>query len=266
MKLDHQILIFTYHKTGTTLFEKVFTAISERHGLNMAKCYGMVPFIDPRPDIVMVIHAQLGSLPTRPFRGIRSIRDPRDILVSAYNYHKHCTEKWCVSTDFDPSPPIRFPRVPAAYHHLRERWKRDYLKRLGGISYQQNILMRDRGDGIAFELENYVGVILDSMWSWPHRDERIVDVKMEDTSADFDGSMSGVFRHLGFAEADVPELLEIAGDHDVGRMDDAALAADPHIHGRDRSKWRTFLTEAEIAGFERRYGDLVSILGYERAR
>ena len=261
--LEHQILIFTYHKTGTTLFEKVFTDISRARGLKMEKVYGMAPFIDPRPDIVMVIHAQLGALPARAFRGIRSIRDPRDVLVSAYNYHKHCTEKWCLSTDFDTTPPIQYPRVPAAFHHLRERWKRDYLKRLGGMSYQQNVLTRDRGDGIAFELENYVGVILDAMRSWPHRDPRIVDVKMEDTAADFDASLRGVFGHLGFAEAEIPGLLEIAATHDVGRMDDAALDAEPHIHGRERSKWRSFLTEAESVGFERRYGDLVSMLGYE---
>jgi hypothetical protein len=210
----------------------------------------------------MLIHSLLGSLPVRPFRAIRAIRDPRDIWISGYLYHRHCQEPWCLSTDFDPSPPILFPRVPAAFHHLRERWKRDYLRGLGGRSYQQNLLALDRPEGMAFELANYTGCTLESMRVWPYRAAGVVDVQMEAIAADFDGTMRRVFSHLGFPEHDMEEVLRIAASEDVGRMDDRTLAGNAHIHGRSISKWRHGLTAKQLADFERRYGDVITGHGY----
>ena len=40
------------------------------------------------------------------------------------------------------------------------------------------------------------------------------------------------------------------------------MAANPHIHTRAISKWRSMLTPAQIARFERQYGGLIRQLGY----
>lgn len=256
-----QLLIFTYHKTGTTLFGNVMEKLCRELGLTLSKVYGATQFVDPRPDVVMLIHSLLGALPQRPFCAVRTIRDPRDIWVSGYMYHLHCAEPWCLSTDFDPTPPIRFPRVPAAFHHRRERWKRDYLHGLNGVSYQENLKRRDRAAGLAFELDNYTGATMEAMRGWPHG-AAVRDVKMEDIAADFDGEMGGVLRHLGFAEHELPALLRVAASEDVARMDGATLAANAHIHGRALSKWRTALAPAQVAEFERRYGDVILGNGY----
>jgi hypothetical protein len=262
VKPDQQILIFSYHKTGTVLFQNVMGDIAARRGMRLLPIYGRAALLPREADILLIGHSQIDALPERPFRAIRSVRDPRDIWLSGYLYHLHCAEPWCRNTDFSETPPIQFPRVPAAFHARRERWRRDYLRRLGGMSYQENLRRRDRDAGLMFELDNYTGVTLEDMRAWRFRDPRILDVKMEDLAAEFDAAMRRALLHLGFAEADMPELLRIAAAHDVGRMDEAALAANPHIHGRTLSKWRTGLTVAQLRSIEGRYGDVITGLGY----
>jgi hypothetical protein len=45
-------------------------------------------------------------------------------------------------------------------------------------------------------------------------------------------------------------------------MSDDVVARNPHIHSRTLSKWRDFLSAAQLGEFERRYGDLIVNLGY----
>jgi hypothetical protein len=184
--------------------------------------------------------------------------------VSSYLYHRRCNEGWCINTDMSVASPITYPRVDYSFQHRPERWKREYLKRLGGRSYQQNLLDRDQADGLAFELAGYTATTLAAMRAWWVQGV-VLQVQLEEIAAAFDDSMLAIFKHLGFAEAALPAALECARLEDVARMDDAAIAASPHINGRELSKWRRVLTPEQVAGFERRYGDLIVALGYELA-
>lgn len=257
-----QRLVFSYHKTGTSLFLAVMNKVGERLGLRVVTQYGLVTQIDPDADIVLLAHSLIEALPARPFRAIRVVRDPRDIWVSGYLYHQHAAEGWCVNTDFDPTPPIEFPRVALSFRHQPESWKRAYLAGLGGKSYQQNLLDRDQAGGLAFELARYTGATLDTMRAWNWSSPMILDVKMETISSDYDGAMRAIFRHLGFAPAEVEAAVAVAATEDVKRMSDAALATRPQVHSRTLSKWRDILSTAQISAFEARYGDVIARLGY----
>ena len=260
-----QIFIFCYHKSGTVLFRNIMNPLGARLGLRVAEYYGMMTGVDVDVDVVILGHSLLAFEMTRPFRAIRIVRDPRDIWLSGYLYHRHCDEPWCTNTDFDPASPILFPRVPAAFEHRRERWKRDYLTRLGGKSYQQNLLDRDRDAGLEFELDRYTGCTMEDMRAWRLDTPDVLTVKLESIMSDFDSSMTTIFNHLGFTDAEVAVALEVAATEDVGRMDDAAVAANPHIHSREISKWRGTLTAEQVRRFEQRYGDVITRLGYDLA-
>ena len=257
-----QRLVFCYHKAGTVLFGNVLRLVCARLGLTFQERFGFVPAIDPAADVVLLAHSLLGRLPERPFRAVRIIRDPRDIWVSGYLYHRHCVEPWCLATARDVVPPIGFPLVPMAFVHRRERWKRGWVERLGGRSYQANLLGRDREAGLAFELEGYAGATFEDMAAWPHARAGIPDMTMERIAGDFDGMMEDALRQLGFDAARLPELVELAGAEDLARMGEARLAASPHIHGRRISKWREMLTAEQAGGFGQRYAALLAGLGY----
>jgi hypothetical protein len=260
-----QMLIFCYHKCGTVLFENVIKRLADRFGLSTRLHYGMVTAIDPAIDIVILAHSLLGFELARPFRGVRIVRDPRDIWVSGYLYHRRCREAWCTNTGFDPMPPIRYPRVDLSWEHRRERWKRDYLAGLGGKSYQQNLLERDRDSGLRFELDRYTGCTLEAMRGWRLAGPKVLEVKLEAIAGAYDAAMRRIFGHLGLPPADLDAAVVIAAAEDVARMDDARVAANPHIHSRTLSKWRDFLSPGQVRLIEGRYGDVIRRLGYSLA-
>jgi hypothetical protein len=257
-----QFFVFTYHKSGTVLFETVMQRVAARFGWRCATWYGQISALDEQSDVFIIAHSLLGFELRRPFRGVRIIRDPRDIWVSSYLYHQRCTELWCVTADSRLTPPISYPQVDFSMMHRPERWRRDYVRRLGGKSYQQNLRDRDQVEGLAFELAGYTGNTLDAMRRWRALPE-VIDVKLEDLGNDFDGTMRLVFRHFGLDDGQCEVAVAAAAAEDVARMDDAALAGRTHIHSRELSKWRRVLSAAQIDGFEARYADLISGLGYE---
>ena len=256
--------MFTYHKTGTVLAEQIMRALGERFGLTVALHYGLVEKIDPAADIVLLAHSLVGAdFASRRFRAIRIVRDPRDIWVSGYLYHRHCPEGWCVNTNFDPTPPIGYPRVDYSFQHYPESWKQAYLAWLGGRSYQRNLLEPDQEAGLVFELAGYTGCTLGAMRGWRLTMGDVLDVQLETVTRDFDGALRAIFLHLGFSEGECAQAIELAAPHDLARMSDEVVAQNPHIHSRTLSKWRDFLSAAQLAEFEQRYGDLIVNLGYQ---
>lgn len=260
MVVGQQILGFTYHKSGTVLLEQVLRRVAVRFAMTVDTRYGMATGLDLTTDIVLLPHSLLGFALDRPFRGVRIVRDPRDIWVSSYLYHCRCAEAWCVGVG-DAAAPIGYPAVDFSMVHRPERWKRDYLRRLGGRSYRDNLRARDRADGLAFELAGYTGSTLEAMRGWRARPE-VMDLQIEAIAADFDGAMGRMFRHLGFDAAQCEEAVGLAAAEDVARMGDAAVAANPHIHARGLSRWPGVLTAAQVAAFEAAQGDLIRSLGY----
>ncbi len=262
-RVSPQLIVFSYHKTGTSLLLHVMTKVCERLGLTLVNHFGLVDRLDAEPDVVLLPHSLLRAPLDRPYRAIRMIRDPRDIWVSGYLYHRHCTEEWCINTNLDPTMPIGWPRVDHSFVHWPEDWKRRYLERLDGRSYQRNLLDRSAADGLAFELEGYTGCTLAAMRGWTLNGAEAMDVRLEDVMADFDGVMTRIFDHFGFTPEQSAAALDIARSEDVRRMDDATIATRPQIHSRTVSKWRAMLSAEQVAAFEAEYGDLIRELGYE---
>jgi hypothetical protein len=264
-RISPQLLVFSYHKSGTSLFLHVMTKVSDRLGLTLANHYGLVDRLGLEPDVILLPHSVLRAPLDRPYRAIRLIRDPRDIWVSGYLYHLRCDEGWCRNTDLDPTPPIGWPQVDYSVAHWPEDWKRRYLERLNGQSYQQNLASRSLADGLDFELDGYTGCTMATMRQWKLNGADTLDVRLEVLMADFDGEMLRIFDHFGFTAAQSQAALEVARSEDVRRMDEAAMGARPQIYSRTLSKWRDILPAAQIARFEARHGDLIRELGYELA-
>jgi hypothetical protein len=262
-RVSPQLICFSYHKSGTSLLLHVMTKISARLGLRLVNHYGLVEHLDPGPDIVLLPHSIVRAPLDRPYRAIRMIRDPRDIWVSGYLYHRRCVEEWCINTDLDATPPILWPIVDHSIAHWPEDWKRRYIERLNGRSYQANLLERPREEGLAFELENYTGWTLKTMRDWPLSRADALDVKLEDVMADFDGAMLRIFNHFGLTTEQSQAALDVARSEDMRRMDDSAIAERPQITSRAISKWRDALSLEQVADFESAHGDLIHALGYK---
>ncbi len=246
------------------------TRLSERLGLTLSNRFGLVDRIPHEPDIVLLPHSllsqsALADLHGRPYRAVRMIRDPRSIWVSGYLYHQHCAEKWCTNTDLDPTPPIRWPQVDYSFAHRPEDWKRQYLERLNGKSYQQRLRDYNVADGLDFELDGYTGCTLDAMREWGSHGIAAMNVQLETVTANFDVAMLRIFEHFGFSSEQSLAALDVARSEDISRMDDAVASPCMQVHSRALSKWSDFLSTAQVAEFEARHGDLIQELGYDLA-
>jgi hypothetical protein len=255
-------LICCYHKGGSTLFSRVMSVVGHVLGLRTDVIYGKIWGLDSRLDIACLLHSLIGFELARPFRAVRVVRDPRDLWLSAYLYHCHCDEGWCVNDDFNPSPPIGYPRVDFSFRHKTERWKRRYLVALGGRSYQQNLLQRDREAGLQFELDHYTACTMDAMRAWRLSGPGVMTVRLEDVGQNYDASMLAVLRHLGFSEAECAAVLPHVRAAGVTGSADAVCAATTQVAPRTVSKWQSGLSPHQVALFERRHGDLIQALGY----
>lgn len=253
-------LVFSYHKTGTTLMADVMHAAARSLGLRTQTLYGIAhpEEFDPWAGIILLPHSLLSARPER-CPSIRMIRDPRAIWVSCYRYHLRCHEDWCTArTPPDAHGPITWPAVDFHLQHWPEADKRAYLRTLHGRSYQEILRDLSRTTGLAFELAHATRWTLDDMAAW--RDlPGCLDVRLEDVATDFDGTMARIMDHLCLP----PGTAWLAREHDVARMTDAQIAAH-RTASRTPSDWRDFLKPEEVAAFEDRYGALLDRLGYPR--
>jgi len=255
--------LFCYHKGGTMLLVGAFREIAQEFGLRFRTVLGR-PDTIPDADIILFAHSLVepDELP-RGFRGVHLVRDPRDVVVSGYLYHRRTDEAWCTNVSDDVSEPIRHPRVPYSQEHRPEAWKRAYLESLGGRSYQSHLLELPRDEGLAFELDHYGRWTLESMERWPGGDPRILELRFETIMADFDGAFGSLFRHLELEGEDLAAAMELAQRHDLSRRSDEELSEDPHVSSRNTTRWKGYFTDDLRRLFKERHGHLLVSLGYE---
>lgn len=257
--------LFCHHRAGTLLLGKCFAYICTAFQWKMQIFYGHCPSV-PKAEIVMFAHS-LVDVPSLPasFRGVHVIRDPRDIIVSGYLYHKRCQEAWCVNTNFDETGPIFWPRVPYSQQHRSEIWKREYLRGLGNKSYQQNLLDRDESDGLLFEMAHYGAWTIDNMLAWNYQHPSIKEIRFERLMSRYDETFRDMFTHFEFSDAQTAGGLELIAKEDISRMKEEQRSRDLHITGPQPAKWREFFKDVHKDAFKKRFGDALVRLGYEES-
>ena len=209
------------------------------------------------------------ALQSIPFRGFHVIRDPRDIIVSAYFSHRNS------------HPTEGLPHLAEHRRRLQEVSKEEGLLLEMDFSAQE---LRDMGE-----------------WSYGHPD--ILEVKMEElTARPYEGFLQ-IFEFLGLLDEAssyparrrvalfVREMLNrasfryrrlswlrrpmpVTGELLLGRVWDHRFEKkarrrrgeeDPRSHYRkgQPGDWRNHFTEEHVAAFKEKFGDLVVRLGYE---
>ena len=163
------------------------------------------------------------------FRIVRFVRDPRDLIVSGYFYHKRSAEPWFRMR----SPTEEYwqainGRLPAGMP--------------SGPSYAEYLQSLDREAGLLAEME-FRDAHLQSLREWPD-DERIQLIRYE--------SILGNERKV---------FSEIADFYELGRFEQARIArladryssrrrsTDKHIRNPQPAQWREHFTPAVEARF-----------------
>lgn len=222
--------IFCYHKSGTVLLTKVFSEICYKNGWKFKILFGKQTQLPQDADVVLFGHSliEIADINT-PFIGLHVIRDPRDVIVSGYHYHRRTTEAWCTNSNLSLKPPIQFPQVPYSQVHRTEAWKLAYLESLNGKSYQDHLLGISQDDGLLFEMRHYGAWTIESMREWDYGNSNVLEVKFEDILNNYNGTFSRIFEHFRFSVAEQKNARETAANHDLNRKSTAEIENMAHV-------------------------------------
>jgi hypothetical protein len=269
---------FGHHKCASTWFTEIFSEISYDLGLRWQIVYRKPDFngdlkryiAENKIDFIAYANAdfcQVGKLEN--LVGIHAVRDPRDIIVSAYfsHLHTHSTSAW---------PELKTHRM-----------KLQECDQETGLFYE-----------IAFRKEQF-----DEMRSWKEfHGDSIMQVRMEDVTARSYQSMLSITSFLGLLSQEryglaqrfeflLARLLRIAESRSRARLPRIihALPAErilgivwknefekksggrkvgqenQHSHYRKGvpGDWKNYLTTDHIALIKQQYNDVILQYGYE---
>jgi hypothetical protein len=240
MTPERPIFIGTFHKTGTILLGDIFERIAGRLGLTFFK--PKMDFWRKRGRVALDFDILFDGATRFPrhkrvfrdgARAVVSIRDPRDLVVSAALYHLGSKERW----------------VTTPTEHF------------GGKTYQEALrALPDDAARFVFEMEHHCAKTIERMLKIDRNDKRILvtglDRLMTDRGLD---EFRKLFTHLGFGGEALETCLAVAHDCSVfsGKVESG------HVRHTAPGFWRDHFTPALSTEFERRFPGAAEALGYE---
>ncbi|MGR8919443.1 MAG: hypothetical protein ACU85V_07480 [Gammaproteobacteria bacterium] len=241
----------SYHKCLTSYFANVMGALAAR-SWRLARGYhhfrSRLDEFEARAGEFDVVSINNHALDLERLRAdvriTRFVRDPRDLVVSGYFYHKRGAEAWC--TIVDPTPDDwrgvngRIPPSMPPGHSL--------------TSWLQSL---DAEAGLMAELE-FRRYHLESMALWPDDDPRICLLRYEDYLGREKALFRAVLGHYG-----LPWLDRFRGARMAGRRAlSAGRRGGRHVRNPTPGQWREHFTPALIEAFGARHGHLLDKYGY----
>ena len=246
--MENAILVGTYHKTGTLWMQRVFSNLAEKLEIPFYNIsFGDHPspkdknrFVSEageRKEICIIFENHSRFLPRRiekyRFKGIRVIRDPRDIIISSARYH--C---WA-----------------------REEWLHRPNSRLGGMTYQEKINSLDnQEDQIIFEMKHSAGRTIRQMIRF--KDRGIFrTVKYEQLMADYNLFLWHDLSHqLGLRGRE--QIISQEAFYENSIFGNPELTKQNHIQDGQVAQYKAVFTERLHRIFYAQFPNALSKLGY----
>ncbi len=244
---------FGHHKAGTRWIGLILETLANSLGLRWEcvsnpKWFGhdLQAYVENKGiDVLSFSNADRRYVEKlRGFRGFHVVRDPRDMVVSAYFSHlaSHRTEYW-----------------PELVPH-RERLAR--LSRSDGLLLDIEFTTRLPTDG--YELRPF-----QAMAEWDYKRAETLEMRFEDLIANPVEAFAAVVDHLGLpVNGLATERAVAANGFEVlsgGRRPGEEDAASHYRLGVP-GDWRRYLKQSHLELLEERNGDIATLLGYEHRR
>jgi hypothetical protein len=166
------------------------------------------------------------------------VRDPRDIVVSAYHYHKTCKEEWCI--EFNP----------------------DF-----GMTYQEKLNSFQKEEGMVFEMTHYTKVVLDIMNGWNYSDPKCLELKYRELIKDPDQTFSRLFTHWGIPADQLHECIEISRKYHMTKLTGrkvGEIQIGSHMRSGLPGQWKSEFSSEHKKVFKALYPGLLVKLGFEK--
>ena len=249
-----QLIHCSYHKCLTVYFRRVMDALFNRclpwrgdyRHYNSDLAAFQADNANHRLASVNGHALDLGSLDD--VRISRFVRDPRDLIVSGYFYHRRGAEPWCRVAD--PSPAdwaFANGRIPEG------------LRAAGG-SFTEYLQIVPEEDGLLAELE-FRQFHFESMEAWAETDDRILLLRYEDLLGREIEAFDRLFEHYRLSSFERRLGRFFVKRHAL----DQRRPNDEHIRNPHAGQWKKHFTPRVLHAFNDRWGGLITRYGYEQA-
>ena len=167
-------ILISDHKTGHTL-SRLYTSIINEYIENKIEfryCYLFWNFYNPDEKYIILI------------------RDPREIIISGYLYHKRCTEIWCIKQNGN------YYDGWNRRHFLKEEIIKNgrymgFAKLFSSnMSYQNKLRLLSQEEGIIYEMNTVAKLTITGMYNLIHYGKKnVITINLDDLTFDFDNSL-----------------------------------------------------------------------------
>ncbi|MDY7094236.1 MAG: sulfotransferase domain-containing protein [Acidobacteriota bacterium] len=246
----------SYHKCLTVYFGRVFKAVFNRclpwtagyrhYNSDLEAFYD--GFAEHR--VASVNNQALDLERLGEFRLSRFLRDPRDLIVSGYFYHRRGAEPWTtLKAPTEEDWAFANGRVPEGLS-------------ASGLSFSEYLQSLPEEEGLLAELE-FRAAHLESMARWPREHPDIAVYRYEDLVADGPEVFRQLFEHYRLGPVGRRLGLFFARRYSLSqKAKGRQQSSDPHIRNPAAGQWRRHFTPRVRQAFDRRYAGLVGQLGY----
>lgn len=232
------LFVATHHKVMTTYFHAVLRLLAFGLRIGFDKVNIEAPAKGTRLFLSMQGKIDLAALGR--YRGVHLMRDPRDMIVSSYHYHKWTHEAWAHRPDKN------------------------------GLSYQQKLNKADKRKGLFMEIEHFVFVYRQALEGWNMADPDMLEVSYEALMGPQKCEIyARIFTHLGFSGrglALATDLMTLFEAESRSGARTGAAGAKSHIGSHIRSgrsgQWQDELEPDHIAYIEQELGPVLRKFGY----
>lgn len=248
-----QLVHCSYHKCLTVYYRRVLTTLYKRT-LRFSRGYKHFnSFIDDfyqESNSYKVASVNNHALDFHrmgnEFRISRFIRDPRDLIVSGYFYHKRGAEVW--SNIINPSE--------GDWKVVNGCVPRNMGK---GNSFSSHLQGLSKEDGLIAEID-FRKNHLNSMKEWPIADPRIKTYRYEDLLGNEPDVFEEIFKFYGVSWLEKKIGLFCADHFSAKRQ----AGKTQHIRNPKASQWKEHFTPSVQDYFERQHGGVLERYGYDR--
>lgn len=221
--------VATHHKVMTTYFSAVLRLFALATNASFAKegFRGGTP----TGGLVLSMHSTIDLAVLGRYRGVHVMRDPRDVIVSSYFYHRWTQEPWAQRPD------------------------------QAGTTYRSRLNSVSQAKGLHMEIDHFTSSYGELLNRWDVTDPDILEVRFDDLMGpDRESLYVHLFEHLGYSGRELAAGCALMRMFEAGARTGASLDQPrdrSHIRLAQSGQWREVLTPEHHRHLERQLGPIL---------
>lgn len=229
------LFVATHHKAMTTYFHAVLRGLA--FALNAPfERVGNSDLPTKAARIFLSMQGKQDLKALGPYRGVHIMRDPRDMIVSGYHYHKWTHEPWV--------------------HRLDDN----------GESYQDKLNRLDKAAGLYLEIDHFIFYYRETLEAWDMENPAILEMSYESLMGPEKRQLyREIFSHLGFQDAELAlavDLMKLFEAESRTGKTSGAVEQKSHVRSGKSRQWETELDPEHLAYIEQELGPVLRKFGY----